>query len=100
MSELVNGEPTTNCKLVNGELVALTAEEIAEVEAALSAAPSETEIKWRLIRTQRDEKLRETDWRASSDLTLSDAWKNYRQALRDVPSQSDVDNISWPIEPS
>jgi len=100
MSELVNGEPTTNCKLVNGELVALTAEEIAEVEAALSAAPSETEIKWRLIRTQRDEKLRETDWRASSDLTLSDAWKNYRQALRDVPSQSDVDNISWPTEPS
>ena len=100
MSELVNGEPTTNCKLVNGELVALTAEEIAEVEAALSAAPSETEIKWRLIRSQRDEKLRETDWRASSDLTLSDAWKNYRQALRDVPSQSDVDNISWPTEPS
>lgn len=100
MSELINGEPTTNCKLVNGELVALTAEEIAEVEAALSAAPSETEIKWRLIRTQRDEKLRETDWRASSDLTLSDAWKNYRQALRDVPSQSDVDNISWPTEPS
>ena len=100
MSELVNGEPTTNCKLVNGKLVALTAEEIAEVEAALSAAPSETEIKWRLIRTQRDEKLRETDWRASSDLTLSDAWKNYRQALRDVPSQSDVDNISWPTEPS
>ena len=36
MSELVNGEPTTNCKLVNGKLVALTAEEIAEVEAALS----------------------------------------------------------------
>ena len=100
MSELINGEPTTNCKLVNGELVALTAEEIAEVEAALSAAPSETEIKWRLIRTQRDEKLRETDWRASSDLTLSDAWKTYRQALRDVPTQSDPDNITWPTEPS
>ena len=100
MSELVNGEPTTNCKLVNGELVALTAEEIAEVEAALSAAPSETEIKWRLIRTQRDEKLRETDWRASSDLTLSDDWKDYRQALRNITLQSSPFNITWPTAPS
>ena len=104
MSELVNGEPTTNCKLVNGELVALTAEEIAEVEAALSAAPSEIEIKWRLIRTQRDELLNKTDWIVTKALetgvSVTDAWKNYRQALRDVPTQSDVDNINWPTEPS
>ncbi len=40
-----------------------------------------------------------TDWRASSDLTMSDAWKNYRQALRDVPTQSDPYNITWPTEP-
>jgi len=55
---------------------------------------------WRNIREDRDEKLKETDWRASSDLTLSDAWKNYRQALRDVPSQSDPFAITWPTEPS
>ena len=51
---------------------------------------------WSNIRQDRDEKLKETDWRASSDLTLSDAWKNYRQALRDVPTQSDPFNITWP----
>tara|TARA_Y100001968_G_C19167606_1_gene624012 strand:+ start:172 stop:606 length:435 start_codon:yes stop_codon:yes gene_type:complete len=55
---------------------------------------------WQNIRQDRDEKLKETDWRASSDLTLSDAWKNYRQALRDVPSQSDPFSITWPTEPS
>tara|TARA_B100000927_G_C16116497_1_gene329373 strand:+ start:100 stop:534 length:435 start_codon:yes stop_codon:yes gene_type:complete len=55
---------------------------------------------WANIRFQRDRKLQETDWRASSDLTLSDDWKNYRQALRDVPTQSDPYNIAWPTEPS
>ncbi len=55
---------------------------------------------WSGIRDERDSKLVGTDWRASSDLTISDAWKNYRQALRDVPTQSDPYNITWPTEPS
>ena len=59
-----------------------------------------TNQQWSNIRLQRDKLLQATDWRASSDLTLSDAWKNYRQALRDVPTQSDPFNITWPEEPS
>tara|TARA_R100000329_G_scaffold78579_1_gene67402 strand:- start:346 stop:780 length:435 start_codon:yes stop_codon:yes gene_type:complete len=59
-----------------------------------------TNAEWVLVRIKRDNLLKETDWRASSDLTLSDAWKNYRQALRDVPTQSDPFNITWPTEPS
>ena len=55
---------------------------------------------WVNIREERDEKLRDTDWRASSDLTLSDAWKDYRQALRDITTQSDPYNITWPTPPS
>jgi len=55
---------------------------------------------WATVRFERDRKLQDTDWRASSDLTLSDDWKNYRQALRDVPTQSDPYNIAWPTEPS
>ena len=55
---------------------------------------------WSSIREERDEKLQETDWRASSDLTLSDAWKTYRQALRDIPTQSDPFNITWPTKPT
>ena len=56
---------------------------------------------WDNIRFERDEKLKDTDWRASSDLTLSDAWKNYRNELRQIPqTQSDPYNITWPTEPS
>tara|TARA_B100001989_G_scaffold126703_1_gene89558 strand:+ start:392 stop:661 length:270 start_codon:yes stop_codon:yes gene_type:complete len=87
-------------KMLNGVTMEMTAEEIAEYNASL---PTDAEIlatKWQMIRVQRNNKLSATDWRASSDLTLSDAWKTYRQALRDVPTQSDPDNITWPTEPS
>ena len=56
--------------------------------------------KWATIREKRDALLAACDWMATSDLTMTDAWKAYRQALRDVPStESDVDNITWPTEP-
>ena len=42
----------------------------------------------KLLRDERNRLLTLTDWRASSDLTLSDAWKNYRQALRDLPASA------------
>ena len=87
-------------KLVNGVVVAMTEAEIAEYNANI---PTEAEIladKWARVSIERNFKLSQTDWRASSDLTLSDAWKTYRQALRDVPTQSDPDNITWPTEPS
>ena len=72
-----------------------------KVESTTSAEQTQlSNSKWSVIRRERDLKLQDTDWRASSDLTLSDEWKTYRQALRDVPTQSDPFNISWPIEPS
>ena len=88
-------------KMLNGVTMKMTAEEIAEYNANL---PTDAEIlatKWQMIRVQRNNKLSATDWRASSDLTLSDAWKNYRNELRQIPqTQSDPDNITWPTEPS
>ena len=73
-----------------------------------------TELKnaepYRLLRIERDRLLKETDWRASSDLTLSGDWKAHRQDLRDLPAQQtpkllsngqlDPSSISWPPEPS
>tara|TARA_A100001388_G_scaffold28204_1_gene18187 strand:+ start:1529 stop:1981 length:453 start_codon:yes stop_codon:yes gene_type:complete len=58
-----------------------------------------TNTQWQLVRTERNVLLERTDWRAGSDLTISDEWKTYRQALRDVPTQSDPFNITWPTEP-
>ena len=38
---------------------------------------------------------------AGSDVTMSDAWKTYRQALRDLPANtSDPSNPTWPTKPS
>jgi len=87
-------------KIVNGVIVALTDVEIAEVNARKSTDAEITAKKWELVRIERNRKLQESDWRAMSDLTLSDDWKTYRQALRDVPTQSDPDNITWPTKPS
>ena len=59
---------------------------------------------WKDLRTERDRKIAATDWRAMPDLTLSDAWKTYRQELRDLPSKYDdttvKGTITRPTEPS
>ena len=55
--------------------------------------------KWTAVRRDRDNRLSQTDYLALSDSTLADNMKTYRQALRDVPAQSDVDNITWPSKP-
>ena len=64
----------------------------------------------RLLRVERDKLLKICDWRASSDLTLSTAWKTYRQSLRDLPASStptldsdgnlDMSSVTFPTEPS
>ena len=91
-------------KLVNGVVVPLTTEEIAEVEALRATAPSETDIKWLQVRNERNSLLSETDWvvtkASETGVAVSDEWKTYRQALRDVPTHSDPDNITWPTKPS
>ena len=55
--------------------------------------------KWTNVRAERNSKLAETDYLALGDNTLSADMKKYRQDLRDVPSQSDPDNITWPTKP-
>ena len=91
-------------KLVNGVVVPLTADEIKDLETRKAAAPSETDIKWLQVRNERNSLLSETDWvvtkASETGVAVSDDWKTYRQALRDVPSQSDPDNITWPTKPN
>lgn len=53
------------------------------------------------VRQERNAKLAETDWRALSDVTMSDEWRTYRQSLRDLPAQSGFPtNVTWPTKPS
>jgi len=55
--------------------------------------------KWKSIRLKRNRLLAETDYLALSDQTLSSEMSTYRQNLRDVPTQSNPDNITWPTKP-
>jgi len=69
--------------------------------------PEEKPLAW--LRALRNKKLKESDWRASADIPeMSQEWKDYRQALRDLPSKyptptligGDLVDVVWPIEPS
>ena len=73
----------------------------AKVTAWTNAAPARRMVD---LRQKRDELLAETDWMGNSDLTMSDSWKTYRQALRDItdttPSDDALSNITFPTKPS
>ena len=81
--------------------VPFTAEEEAEWDAmeAAYAAGADTR-KAEEVRQERDQLLQQTDWMANSDVTMSDDWRTYRQALRDVPTQEGFPNdVTWPTKP-
>ncbi len=60
------------------------------------------DVTWKEVRETRDYYLKETDWRAVKDRTMSQAWKDYRQALRDLPQNHEEANDAadnWPEAP-
>ena len=58
---------------------------------------------WKIVRFQRDKKLQACDWTVLPDVPMDapkrTEWETYRQSLRDVPSQPDPFNITWPTPP-
>ena len=46
----------------------------------------------RVLRERRTQMLSESDWMANSDVTMTDEWKTYRQALRDAPASKSIDD--------
>ena len=92
-------------KIVNGVKVDLTEAEIdALMESKVAWENNKAAQAWGDLRARRNGKLTESDWMANSDVTMSDAWKTYRQALRDLPSTLNdttvQETITWPEEPS
>jgi hypothetical protein len=88
-------------KMVDGVIVPLTAEEEtardAEEKTWSDARPAR---EMEMIRNHRDNLLTETDWMANSDVTMSDEWKTYRQALRDIPASNTIyEDVTWPTKP-
>lgn len=88
-------------KYVNDQLVDMTAAEIAERQAEEQAwADGATERNLAALRKERNIRLAETDWWASSDLTMTQAQTDYRQALRDITDNAtSLDDVTWPEKP-
>ena len=86
-----------------------TEEEINQKIAELNEGAAHKEL-----RIERNRRLAETDWTQLKDIDLDIIrernWKNYRQALRDLPStaspkltekgQLDMASVTWPDKPS
>jgi hypothetical protein len=52
------------------------------------------------VRAERNAKITACDWRVLPDVSNSDVWKTYRQALRDIPAQAGFpNNVTWPDAP-
>ena len=81
-------------------LVALSEADCVEMEARRLAKPA---ARLNRLREKRNSILSKSDWMSNSDVTMSDAWKTYRQKLRDITktySSIEADGFSWPTEPS
>lgn len=82
--------------------VAFTAEEEAEWDAKEAAYAAEADDrKAEEVRQERNQLIQKSDWMACSDVTMSDEWRTYRQALRDISAQAEFPNtVTWPTKPS
>jgi len=94
---------TITVNVSTGEIVQIpyTAEEQAEYDTKKAAwAANANDRKAAEVRAERNAKITACDWRVLSDVSNSDVWKTYRQALRDIPTQSGFpNNVTWPDAP-
>ena len=94
----------TRYKIIDGERVQFTAEEEAardiEEQAWSDGAYDRAILE---LRKKRNNLLKETDYYALSDVTMSEEMTTYRQDLRDLPSGKDTvdkcENATWPTKP-
>ena len=91
-------------KLVDGVSVQLTADEETArdaEEAAYAAGAFDRAIA--RVREQRNALIKETDYLALSDQTLSTEMSTYRQALRDITNGittvEQANSLTWPTKP-
>tara|TARA_R100001163_G_C5013132_1_gene158365 strand:- start:95 stop:478 length:384 start_codon:yes stop_codon:yes gene_type:complete len=111
---VLRGEPTTEAEF--NSMFRKVIGKTSNDSAIESDKPSDFGVTWkqvsdkmkalkdaepmRLLRLERNKLLAETDWWASSDLTITDAQKKYRQDLRDITkSATSLDDVTWPTKP-
>ena len=112
---VLRGQPTTKAEFAsmyakvtgadaNGTAIESTAESdwgVTWEDVKAKADELEAGEPMRLLREERNIRIAKSDWMANSDVTMSDEWRTYRQALRDITeSATSLDNVTWPTEPS
>lgn len=71
---------------------------VSELDPELAAA--NTEAQWNVVRNERNKLLGACDWTQLPDAPAdAGAWAIYRQALRDITTQSDPFNVQWSEPP-
>jgi hypothetical protein len=50
------------------------------------------EVSWEQVRRERNQALKDSDWRAGKDVVLSNDWKEFRDLLRTLPQRFDDPN--------
>ena len=69
--------------------------------------PTSDQIAMEFVRTHRTGLLKNSDWMSGSDVDMTNEWKTYRQALRDLPAKStpsldengNLTGVEWPTKP-
>ena len=102
-------KPNHTFKVVNGtQLIWEDASpQPTEVEIQEKIAELQAAEPMRQLRIKRNQLLAQSDWMANSDVTMSEEWRVYRQALRDLPNtqtpsldeNGQLTNITWPEKP-
>jgi len=74
----------------------------SQIQAKKTELEGNRKLEWDVVRRERDVKIAKTDWTQLPDVSEATrtAWQTYRQALRDITTQSDPSNITWPTEPN
>ena len=74
---------------------------VSELDPEVAAEKAEAQ--WAVVRAERNKLIASTDWTQLPDAALTNVqtanWGSYRQALRDITTQSDPFNINWPVSP-
>ena len=69
-------------------------------DIASKVAEFDAQIPMEQLRDKRNKMLAETDWWGASDLTMTQAQTDYRQALRDITDNAtSLDDVVWPTKP-
>ena len=92
-----------NVKSVIGDIAYDENDNIVEIDETLLTDLDVliTEAKLKGLRNVRNQKLAETDWMSNVDVTMSEEWRIYRQALRDITNTyTSLDDVVWPTPPA